>query len=174
MLKHLVIDNVLRNPDSIVKWAKECRFFSTDEMSYRTPTLGQINNQLFLQTVNNIVDRVLNVAYYTTAYEYSYNINAHFEYITSKLNSKNSSIHNESSLFTGIVYLSKNPPENTGTLLYDSSGNVFHNIENKYNRLLLFNSGYLCSTHNGFGDNIDDSRLTLICFVNTFSMNVKR
>jgi hypothetical protein len=187
MLKHLIIDSVLLNPDSIVEWAKRCRYYSQDEeypnkpigfnRGYSTTLLDIENNSMFNKTMNTIVDRVLDTRYYLgrISYEYNYIISAHFNFMTSEYVHQQKWKQKHKSMFTGVIFLNKNPKPDSGVVLYETSlGHPMHIIENKYNRLLLYNSGYFSAEQNGFGDSIDDSRLTLNFFVNQFSMNVKR
>jgi len=107
-------------------------------------------------------------------------------------------VHKDKSIYTGVLYLSKNPIVNSGTSLYEESeydtkypdekrnwilgnktaeeivkyrednNNQFKeivNLENLYNRLILFPGTIPHRANKFFGKNKEDSRLTLVFFV---------
>ena len=111
-------------------------------------------------------------------------------------------IHNDPSQIAGVIYLNENPPENSGTVLYDLTQdhslersqyltdgyksasttqdlseiekfNIFKKecneihysadcvVQNKFNRLILYNGRRWHGAHNYFGSTIFDSRLVI-------------
>lgn len=74
--------------------------------------------------------------------------------------------HKDSQPFlAGVIYLSHNPPSFSGTIVGE------HTIENKFNRMVAYPANTTHSPSCGFGDTIDDARLTLNFFI--FSMNMR-
>ena len=68
--------------------------------------------------------------------------------------------HTDPSDYAGVIYLTPNPPNNTGTCLDDHGC-----IENVYNRLLAYSSDTLHGPDHLFGDDICDVRMTITFFV---------
>ena len=183
MLKHLVIDNIFSDPDSVVEWSKKCYFYSSDEnhpkkpsqywVGYRTEALHTLDQQFYNNTMNEIVCNIFNTELMTTNIDFSYSINTYFHRLLSNHTKTENWIHKDPSLFSAVIYLSKNPAKNSGTMLYDEEKNLSSVVENRYNRLLMYNGGHLHSAEGGFGDNVDNSRLTLVFFVYNFMITQK-
>jgi hypothetical protein len=66
-------------------------------------------------------------------------------------------------MFAGIVYLSENVPESAGTILKFDDKEI--EIENYYNRLVMYRSNIVHSAAEGFGETLSNSRKTLNFFV---------
>ena len=117
--------------------------------------------------------------------------NTSFQYTTKDCHTW---VHHDNTSWAGVCYLSPNPPENSGTTLYSCrDSNVFYHeeglidyndyaeytedlskwkpeitIENRYNRLILYNGAcYHRSTTAGFGTDLESSRLFQVFFFNT-------
>ena len=67
--------------------------------------------------------------------------------------------HQDPCDFAGIIYLTPDPPENTGTCLLDEC------VPNVYNRLLAYSGKHLHGPDHMFGDSIDTTRLTITFFI---------
>ena len=100
-------------------------------------------------------------------------------------------IHYDESEWSAVLYLSPNPPAGTGTTIWkdyesgiydiDSWREIFgdrntneaswvpiNQLQNKYNRLVLYPSKFMHSaTKSGFGNNMENSRLTQVFFFST-------
>ena len=73
-----------------------------------------------------------------------------------------------------IIYLTPNPPENSGTIFYNSnnSKDIKRVVENEYNRALIYDStGTWHKSNHYFGDSIETSRLFLINFMSLGGSN---
>ena len=66
---------------------------------------------------------------------------------------------------TGVVYLTPNAPTNSGTSILDGENNKIVNIENKYNRLIAFESSRIHSPSDFFGTNTENGRMTFNFFI---------
>ena len=65
----------------------------------------------------------------------------------------------------GVIYLSPDPPKNTGTSVLDGRNNQFINTENVYNRLIAY-CGYNIHGLSGcFGDSPKTNRMTIVFFI---------
>ncbi len=67
--------------------------------------------------------------------------------------------HQDPCDFAGIIYLTPDPPENTGTCLLDEC------VPNVYNRLVTYPGEHLHGPDHLFGDSIDTTRLTITFFI---------
>ena len=68
--------------------------------------------------------------------------------------------HKDTSDFAGVIYLTPNPIDNSGTSILDGEYNRIINVENVYNRFVLFNN----KTHHGVKTFGTKERLTLNFF----------
>lgn len=101
------------------------------------------------------------------------NLKMFFAYQTKEIDvSDEASKHVDTSDFAGVIYLTPNPPKNTGTILYNDKENIKSIYENKYNRLIAYNSKILHAPQKCFGDNINNARMTITFFLNTERKNV--
>ena len=75
----------------------------------------------------------------------------------------NSKFHTDNSNFAGIVYLSPNPPSNSGTTIIID--NVDNKVDNKFNRLVAYPSSLIHAPTDLFGDTMETGRLTLSFFI---------
>jgi len=73
-------------------------------------------------------------------------------------------LHKDVTEWAGVVYLHPNPSPNSGTTLHTNTGELIHNIENKYNRFIFYNGNILHGVLDTFGNTIEDSRLTITIF----------
>ena len=70
----------------------------------------------------------------------------------------------------GIVYLSPNPPKNSGTAILDEKNNRFDIIENKYNRLLCYDGMLVHGPCNTFGIDKKTGRMTFTFFIHEIKL----
>jgi hypothetical protein len=80
-----------------------------------------------------------------------------FEYLQSHTDSEK--VH-----FAGIVYLTPKPARNSGTSFFEDINTKFGEIDNVYNRFIFYPADIIHAPTNPFGENKEDSRLTLTFF----------
>ena len=73
--------------------------------------------------------------------------------------------HKDTSDFAGVIYLTPNPIDNSGTSILDGEYNRIINVENVYNRFVSYPGKYIHAVSNTFGDTKETARLTLNYFV---------
>ena len=73
-------------------------------------------------------------------------------------------IHTDASHLTMIVFLGKTNLD-SGLNLYDNHNQEIVHIKYVQNRAVIFHSRRFHKSHLNFGDNIDNGRLTLNCFL---------
>lgn len=184
----ITVDNFFTEPSLYRKFALSQKWYASGEgpnnanhPGYRTDYLSVLDEQLFqkfsfkLYDALNIIDRD------TPSY-----IESFFQYCREE--DGNSWVHRDSLYFNpthvGVVYLTPNPPQNSGTILYhppytpynydtdlyEESGNpedyeVKVNLENRYNRMVMYDPNEFHKSDTYFGDNIKNSRLFIVFFM---------
>ena len=75
-------------------------------------------------------------------------------------------VHKDIQEWAGILYLTPDANLESGTVMYDNNNNVTNIIHNIYNRMILFRGKDIPhrSMISGFGDNINNGRLTQVFF----------
>lgn len=71
--------------------------------------------------------------------------------------------------YAGIVYLNPQAPAQAGTSILDGQNNQFINIENKYNRLVLYESFRMHGISDVFGHSKETGRMTFTFFIHRLS-----
>lgn len=67
--------------------------------------------------------------------------------------------------YAGVLYLTPNPPPNSGTVFYNDNNEQIDYVENVYNRLTIYPSNILHSIKESFGDDISNGRLVYTVFL---------
>ena len=65
----------------------------------------------------------------------------------------------------GIIYLSPDPPPNTGTAILDPIGNKIDIIDNKYNRLVCYDGYKIHAPQDTFGVDLETGRMSFTFFI---------
>ena len=88
-----------------------------------------------------------------------------FHYTLDEHNLGKENVHRDYGFdYAGVLYLTPNPPKNSGTSFYDDLNTEIGYLENVYNRLVIYSANELHSLKQSFGDNINNSRLTFTFF----------
>ena len=67
--------------------------------------------------------------------------------------------------YAGVLYLTPNPPPNSGTAFYNDDNEEIDYVENVYNRLTIYPSNIRHSIKESFGDNLTNGRLVFTVFL---------
>lgn len=186
MLRDLVvIDNVFSDPDRIVEVAKKQQYYNNDDHPYptkmhysgmRSTRLQEIDSNLESYMLKQIMDKIVEKETDTEQWYcyYNYMATTFFHYLTKKHKdeAKHNWFHQDPSVYAAVVYLNKNPPEKNGTIL--QNGDKFHVVDNEYNRLVLYKSNIVHSAEGGFGNDVNDARLTYTMFFDAILINVMK
>lgn len=72
-------------------------------------------------------------------------------------------LHKDLTQLAGVIYLTPEPKENSGTSLHFDNGEeeIFENV---YNRFILYDGGITHGAQDTFGDTINNARLTITIF----------
>lgn len=154
----LLIDNFFNNVDEIRKYALCQEYFppkGDNWVGYRTKKIlfGDLFvDEIILEIAYNLG---INPAKVSCYFHYTLSSSKHLNFDTDKF-------HSDGGLRAGVVYLTPNPPDNSGTTVFIDG--VERKIENQYNRFLCYNSNLTHGPTDIFGETIENSRLTLTFF----------
>jgi hypothetical protein len=188
--EYLIVDDVFENPWELIELSRKVTYdqnkinpvdFFTDVSpnlgkpfdsgdrhwcGFRSNFLHNIDNNIFCSSFNDIFRKIFNSYKFL---ELNYTVDAHLHFLPECCICSNDNFHIDESdqggiLMAGVVYLNPTPEKDAGTILVLEDDHQ-HVIENKFNRLALYNSRILHRPQRGFGKNIADARLTLTFFI---------
>ena len=172
MKKILIKDNFFDNAEDLRNLALSTRFFSAEEHNYdvgwrgyRTNEMKDLNKNILEVASQQIKDELINF-FNTEISDYDGDFYFHIALDKTRytlLDFDNSKFHTDNSNFAGIVYLSPNPPSNSGTTIIID--NVDNKVDNKFNRLVAYPSSLIHAPTDLFGDTMETGRLTLSFFI---------
>lgn len=177
-----VVDNILDDPFTAIELAKKTEYFYRDSpyikdikqsnkpdnfggywKGCRSELLHEIYPEFFSFTFNNVIQKLFK------ANKFSYNIESYFHYTNRYIVCDNKWHKDDIDiLWAGIIYLTPDPPVNTGTNLIINKEQI--SIENKFNRLALYQSNILHEPADLFGTTVDSARLTIVFFINKLNL----
>ncbi len=158
----ILIDNCIDNIDSFRERALQLNYTKSEPDSngwkgYRCLEENIVADELISIISNKITH--INPIFDNSEYRY------YFHYSLDENNLDINKIHKDSrSDYAGVLYMSPNPIENSGTSFYNDMGNPITKFDNIYNRLILYPSNEWHSLNNSFGDSIHNGRLTFTIF----------
>jgi hypothetical protein len=167
---YVIVDNALKNPQKLIELSKTLKYYSSDEYDankpkgnwsgYRSDSLDVVDHEFFCETFNEISQTLFNNILIS---EFNFMVEAYLHYLPKKFQVNENFMHTDNgSIFAGVIYLNENSPKNSGTILNINDNNFI--VENKYNRLIAYNSKIKHMSQNSFGETKDDARLTLTFF----------
>jgi hypothetical protein len=186
---YIIHDNILDNPQVLLDLSKKIKYYKNNFpknvetdiplntnlsdrtfgswCGFRSNILHEINHKIFCNTFDDIFKKIFNKIVFR---EINYVVDSYLHFLPENCLCTEKSYHRDFSneynvLFAGVIYLNLNPKNNSGTLLLLNDEKEELVVENKFNRLVLYNSYIPHRPHNGFGKNLNDSRLTLTFFV---------
>ena len=165
-----VFDNFLENVDEIRNYALQLDYFSPNIsenwLGFRTKPLNYSDNfskqvkENVLKSFTEIFSIQKNNISFTSAFHFSPLLS---QQILGDLFEISKFHVDYSANYAGVLYLSPNPPKNTGTSF--KKGKTVKDVENQYNRLLLYDAKIPHAPTNFFGEDVNDSRLTYVFFI---------
>ena len=172
-LNTLIIDDFLDNPDEIRNFVIDSKvpFDKTD--SYPGKRTPAVDNPDYKNMIVEKLHEVLPFKIKMIADSYCFQL---------CLSSEESWVHLDRSDWTGVLYLTPNAPNESGTLLFKEDGELIKRLRkgeagkmkadlmstlgNVYNRLVLFRGGDIPHRSGipGFGQCVESGRLTQVFF----------
>lgn len=178
---YFIIDNALSNPYDLVNKSFSINYYTNELIpftdfnlsqlnkppgiwrGYRSEQLDLVDSELFSSTHNELMEKIVGIK------NFQYVISSYLHKGNKSIDCQNLWHKDENSLFAFVLYLNVNPPANSGTLL--KLDNEILPIENKFNRLIVYNSSIEHRVESFFGDTFNDSRLTLTGFIHKFALS---
>jgi hypothetical protein len=123
----VVVDNFFENPDGVVVLAKQQNFLSDEHhpqrsfwVGHRTLSLHEIDPKFFQVFMNLVFNKSLNNLTGTrdVFIKFDYNALMYFHYLTKDYSYTKDWKHSDRCLMAGVVYLTKNPPIKSGTMVW--------------------------------------------------------
>ena len=170
-MNHLVLDDFFPNPEDIREMALKSTYFTkethpgdiaqfpghrTDYFNVSHPEFYNYMVMRQLECVKKLVD-MSEFKEYWTKFSFSWTDESipkveHQDFTEGWNGFKR--------FFGGVLYLTPNPPKNTGTILTN-----VETIENKFNRYVMYDATCLHAIENSFGKTVEDARLVLTHFI---------
>ena len=169
--RYKVIDNVLKYPNEVVKFANQLQYYRHEENPYangkyygrRTLGLNVINEELFNNLCKEIIHPHIIRFKKKEGYEVNWNVAMYFSrlYAIDKPADNLAVIHkDQNTIRAGVIYLKENCNSDGGTTLYDDSYKKIKECKPKFNRGFYYNP----TINHGPSKFVDD-RLALIFFI---------
>lgn len=134
---------------------------------YRTDNLHYIDEFFNSYFYYNLYKKLFNKYMLS---EISHVSEAYFHLTTEDIKSDETWYHQDTPcLYAGVVYLSKDPPKDSGTILKVDGKEVA--LENVFNRLIIYNANLTHRPANSFGDSFESARATLVFFIKKLSIS---
>jgi hypothetical protein len=183
--KLIVIDDFFSEPDKVRSWALSQEYFNTVDLTemtknvsvndrnyfpgFRTLPISQLNNSVTVPIMKAIAGIGKSVFAISGDLEIvsSFQITLPHTYVpaASRVHTDNLPGIGKSVVgVASVVYLSPNPPENSGTSLYTGK-NRTDTISNVYNRLIMYRADIPHAADDYFGTDKQTGRLTLSSFI---------
>jgi hypothetical protein len=165
----IIIDNCIDDIDSFRKRALELNYTKSDPNSggwkgYRCLEETDLANDLIFRIGNKLSDT--NTIFKNVNYRY------HFHCSLLENNTDTNKIHKDSmSDYAGVLYMTPNPSDDSGTSFYNDTGNIICYLNNIYNRLVMYPSNIWHSVNSSFGNSLEDGRLTFTIFCSLIQKN---
>jgi hypothetical protein len=171
MLNYILIDDFLNNVDDIRNYALSLKYIkSTNDTGWKGFRTQLTDNKILNFIKSKLIEsdekfKNLNIrAFYHYSLDDTKNEVKNFEQYR---------LHRDPSEWAGVIYLNPNPSSNSGTTLHKDDGEMMYNIENKYNRFIFYRGNILHGVLDTFGDNLENSRLTITIFGDTIDKTSK-
>lgn len=158
----IIIDNFLGNPDLMREDALELTYTKAEPNSpgwrgFRCLYTNNPGDEVMdlIQDKLKELDPKFDNAFIRSYFHYTLN------------EDMSDTIHTDHSFdFAGVLYLTPNPPPNSGTVFYNEDNEEIDYVENVYNRLTIYPSNIPHRIKESFGDNKTNGRLVYTIFFN--------
>jgi hypothetical protein len=155
----IIIDNFLSNPDQIRQDALELTYTKANSPGWKgfrclyTNMVGYELSELVESKLKELDPKFNNLF-----------LRCYLHYTVNE--DMSDTKHTDGSFdFAGVLYLTPNPPPNSGTVFYDGDKEINY-VENVYNRLTIYPATIPHRIKESFGDDITNGRLTYTVFFN--------
>jgi hypothetical protein len=175
----VVVDNFFSQEqlNEVLNDAASCDYWIANEHPYRpqggilnwdgirSRSLLDINKERYSSIISDAITKSVNQSFGDNPSKFSFNWKCRIYFHKLNEEYKDSWAHRDlDTIFAGVIYLNENPPANTGTTIITQSG--IQQVENMFNRLVMYNGNNPHYATNGFKD-----RLTITFFISAFTFN---
>jgi hypothetical protein len=190
-MKILIQDNYFKNPDSVREFALSIDNYRIDNAFHMPPIGWRGQRSLPLSSLKNKKIDQYEKDIFKVCYDFfdlknfkyknvllpnetpisEFTITSYFHITTEETRSAfldfwQDRFHKDpDTAVAGVVYLTPNPPSNSGTSILDGEKNQFINVENEYNRLIAYDGSKIHSLSDVFGNCMKTGRLTYTFFI---------
>ena len=157
----IIIDNFLNEPDQIREDALELTYTKAQPNSpgwkgFRCLYTNMVGDEVYELVRDKLIelDPKFNNVFLRCYFHYTLN------------EDMSDTIHTDGVFdYAGVLYLTPNPPSNSGTVFYNDDNEQINYVENVYNRLTIYPATIPHSIKESFGDNITNGRLVYTIFL---------
>tara|TARA_R110000868_G_scaffold94390_2_gene260425 strand:+ start:1923 stop:2504 length:582 start_codon:yes stop_codon:yes gene_type:complete len=185
----IVRDNILNDPYFLINLSKKIKYYTNEKTpcssiplhlnktpvkgfyrGYRSDPLHDIDSNYSNVLINEIFTKIFHTDRYSAD-------GALFLTITnSDIFYNDASYPNwwhrdDNLVMAGVIYLSENAPKNSGTLIENNDRDIIE-VENIFNRLVLYSSDLIHRPNMHFGNNINNSRLVLTIGISKLNLDI--
>ena len=154
------IDNFFEDPDTVRSNALKSEYIPSPGfgwLGYRCYSMPENFSEEFTNMVHNHIPETKDIKKFFCCLHYSLESTK----LTAPYDFHEYKIHTDFCDYAGVVYLTPDPPPNTGTSFYDEET---HSVENKFNRLIYYPGRIDHGPTDLFGDTKENGRLVLTFF----------
>jgi hypothetical protein len=182
----IIIPNFFDNPQEIVDLAKQHTFYSNSEHPKDSSTKiyygGKRTIELTGKKEKNIFAEIFCKKVISDSLSNDSNLDfvhygsAYFHYFENNYSGGKTELHQDSALMAGVIYL--NPchlsnPDQHGTIIFNKKNESF-TMPYVYNTMIMYRSDYTHAPLAGFGNSLENSRLSMIFTIDKFTLTVSR
>jgi len=163
-LNIIVVDNFLDNPDRVRESVLQIDFPNTGNFPGKRSFIADLDYQ---KMIKEKIESIMHCEVFFPSEYGSFRFQLCLE-------GDESWVHTDSCEWAGVLYLTPDAPVDSGTGIFDKIEDKFYSnavIGNVYNRLVLYRGDKLPhrSILSGFGNGIQNGRLTQVFFFNTYN-----
>lgn len=184
MIKDFVVkDNIFSDPHEIVRLAKMQTYYSREKHpdsnmfyeGYRTENLMAILDEKNSDKIHiELFKKLFLNENYNCLYGFDFVFESFFHCLTENEIYNDSWIHKDddsNNFLAGVIYLNDFSCKEYGTKIFN--GKEILTVENAFNRGTLYNAQIPHSAQGGFGQSIENGRLTLTIFIKKVSLEMQ-
>ena len=157
----IIIDNFLEDPDRIREEGLELDYTKAQPNSPGWKGFRCLYTNMVDLELNELIQNKLNEL---DPKFVGSNLRCFFHYTLNE--DMSNTVHTDGIFdYAGVLYLTPNPPPNSGTAFYNDDNEEIDYVENVYNRLTIYPSNIRHSIKESFGDNLTNGRLVYTVFL---------
>jgi hypothetical protein len=155
-----IVENFFECPNNIRDISLESEYFEDPFLGYTHHITDENLSREFTSMIHNHVTESREIEKFYFVFRYSLEKNKW----TCPYDFHEWKVHPDFCEYAGLVYLTPNPPSNSGTSFYDDARNFLFSVENVFNRMIFYNARNMHGPTDLFGNTKENSRMTLTFF----------